>query len=173
MQTQNDEASGKASADLLMALVLVALGLAVFYFSWTMPRLEVRRIHPSTIPGLVPIFLGAGIALCGALLAWRSYRLLTPGSWAALGRILTSFAARRALIALAMGLFYALVLVGTLPFWAASGLFIFSFIVVFEVWLADPPTPLWRSMLWAALIAAVAGGGIYFVFARIFLVRLP
>src|SRR5690606_27508065 len=47
-----NEAAIRARADLITAIVLVLLGLAVTYASWTMDRLEVRRIHPSTIPGL-------------------------------------------------------------------------------------------------------------------------
>ena len=57
------EDATRARADLITAIVLLALGLAVFYFSWTMDRLEVRRISPATIPGLVPMILGAALAL--------------------------------------------------------------------------------------------------------------
>jgi hypothetical protein len=62
----------RARADLLTALVLVALGLIIFYLSWTMPRLENRHVHPATIPGLVPIFLSIALTVCGLLLLWRS-----------------------------------------------------------------------------------------------------
>lgn len=173
MQEHADETATRARADLLTALLLVALGLVLFYLSWTMPRLEARRIHPSTIPGLVPIALSAALTLCGGLLAWRSWRLPAQGGWSALGKAVTGKAARRVGAVLALALLHTLVLVGWLPFWAAAMLFIFSFIVVFELWLTDGPlTPL-RSLVWAAIIAVVGGGGIYFVFERIFLVRLP
>jgi len=167
------EAAVRARADLLTALVLVALGLAVLYLSWTMDRLEVRRIHPSTIPGLVPLVLGAALSLCGALLAWRSWRLATPGSGAALLRVLLSWTALRVAVVLALALVFTLGLVGRMPFWLAAGLFIFAFILLFETVLADEPRPFLVSLFWALAIAVAGGGGIYYVFGRIFLVRLP
>ena len=167
------ERAVRARADLLTAVLLTVFGLVIVYFSWTMPRLEARHIHPATIPGLVPLFLGIALTLCGALLFLRSRRLEEIGSWADLGRVLISREARRVGAVLGLALIYTLVLVGFLPFWAASMLFIFAFIVTFEVFLTDEPIRLLRSALWAAAIAIVAGGGIYFVFERIFLVRLP
>lgn len=173
MQTDEEGQGGRALADLLIALVLVALGLAVFYFSYTMPRLEARRIHPSTIPGLVPMMLGAGLTLLAGLLAWKSSRELVPGGWRELLNALASMAALRAAAAMVLVLLFTLVLVGWLPFWAASMTLIFVFVVAFEVFLADTPQPLGHSALWALAIAVVFGGGIYLIFTKIFLVRLP
>lgn len=173
MDTDQDEKAARLRADLLTALVLVALGLAITYLSWTMPRLEERRIHPATIPGLVPLVLGIALTVCAGLLAARSLRTAAPGGWLRLGAILTGPEARRALAALALVLVYALGLVGWLPFWLASMILIFSFIMLFEVLLASEPVVLVRSALWAAVIAIVAGGGVAYVFQYIFLVRLP
>lgn len=163
----------RARADFITALALVALGLAVAYFSWTMDRLEVRRIHPATIPGLVPLILGLALTLCGGLLAIRSWRLLTPGSGAALLRVLVSWTYLRVFVILALALVFTLGLMGRLPFWLAAGLFIFAFIVLFETVMADEPKPLVRTVIWALSIAILGGGGVYYVFERIFLVRLP
>lgn len=176
MHTSADESTELAvrgRADLITALVLVGLGLAVIYLSWTMPRLEARRIHPATIPGLVPLMLGVMLSLCGALLGLRSLRLEAQGGWSGLARLFTTQQARRVLAVLALALVYTLVLVGWLPFWAASMIFIFGFILLFEVYLTDAPISLWRSLPWALAIAIAGGGGIYLAFARIFLVRLP
>jgi putative tricarboxylic transport membrane protein len=170
--TPGDEAI-RSRADLLTALVLLALGLAVIYLSWTMPRLEARRINPATIPGLVPLVLGVLLTLCSALLAVRSWRIKAPGAWRGLAALLVTPEARRVLAVMALALFYTLILVGWLPFWAASMLFIFSFIVLFEVVLTDAPMPLLQSAVWALGIAVAGGTGIYLVFARVFLVRLP
>lgn len=172
-QTDAGENALRARADLLTAIVLVALGVAVFYLSWTMPRLEARRINPSTIPGLVPIALSIALTILGALLAWRSWRIEAPGGWQGLAAALTGAAARRVWVVLALALIHTLVLVGWLPFWAAGMLFIFSFILVFELWLTHGPVTPLRSLLWATAIAVIGGGGIYLVFERIFLVRLP
>ncbi|MBF0678996.1 MAG: tripartite tricarboxylate transporter TctB family protein [Devosia sp.] len=163
----------RVRADLITSVLLVALGLAVVYFSWTMDRLEVRRIHPATIPGLVPLILGGALTLCGSLLFLRSFRLDQLGSGAPLARALVSWSAMRVLAALGLALAYTLLLVGNMPFWMASSLFIFTFIALFETVLADHPGSLIRTLIWAFLVALVAGLGVYFVFERIFLVRLP
>ncbi len=168
----SDEAV-RARADFITALVLVALGLAVVYLSWTMDRLEVRRINPSTIPGLVPLILGLALTLCGGLLAIRSWRLATPGSGAGLIRVLLSWTYLRVFVILGLALIFTLGLMGRMPFWLAAGLFIFAFIVLFETVMADEPKPLVSSLLWALSIAMLGGGGVYYVFERIFLVRLP
>ncbi|MBJ3785659.1 tripartite tricarboxylate transporter TctB family protein [Devosia sediminis] len=170
-----DEASDPARirADLITAIVFIALGVAVAYFSWTMDRLEVRRIHPSTIPGLVPFILGLALTLCGSLLAIRSARLDTRGAGAALVRVLVSWQAVRVLVVLGLALVYTLGLVGRMPFWLASALFVFSFITLFETVLADHPGSLVRTLIWATVIALGAGLGIQYVFGEIFLVRLP
>jgi hypothetical protein len=167
------EDATRARADLITAIILVALGIVVVYASWTMDRLEVRRIHPSTIPGLVPLFLGVALTFCGAMLAVRSWRIQTPGSGGELLRTLLSWQAVRVLSILGLALFFTLVMLGRMPFWLAAGLFIFTFIVLFETILADKPRPLVATLLWAIGIAAVGGGGIWYVFERIFLVRLP
>ena len=173
MEPEVTDRAVRARADLVAALVLVALGLAVIYLSWTMPRLEARRIHPSTIPGLVPLILGGALVLTSGLLFLRSLRLDAAGGWTGLLRVIGGPEARRALIALALVLVYALGLVGRVPFWLASALFIFSFIVVFEIVLTRPPAHPLRSLAWAIGIALVAGLGIAYVFEDIFLVRLP
>lgn len=163
----------RARADLLTAIVLVVLGLGIFYLSWTMPRLENRNVHPATIPGLVPIFLSIALTICGLLLLWRSARIEAHGGWAGLAALFTTRQSLRVFTILGLAFIHTLVLVGWLPFWAAAMVFIFAFIVIFETWLADTP-PNWLStLIWAACIAVAGGGGIFYVFERIFLVRLP
>ena len=44
-----------AMADRLTAGLLFLLGLALLVGGYTMDRLEIRQIHPASIPGLVPI----------------------------------------------------------------------------------------------------------------------
>jgi hypothetical protein len=167
------EEAVRARADLITAFILVALGIAVTYASWTMDRLEVRRINPATIPGLVPLILGIALTFCGAMLAWRSWKLSPPGSGASLISLLMSWTSLRVLVVLGLALVFTLGMLGRMPFWLAAGLFIFAFIVLFETVMADTPRPLVSTLIWAVAIACVGGGGIYYVFERIFLVRLP
>lgn len=171
--TEPDNVAVRARADLLGAIVLVALGPIIFYLSWTMPRLENRHVHPATIPGLVPMFLAAALTLCGLLLGWRSWRIEAEGGWRGLAALFVTRQALRVWVILGLALIHTLVLVGWLPFWAAAMLFIFTFIMMFETWLADAPVNPLTSALWAMAIAVAGGGGIYYVFERVFLVRLP
>ena len=173
IEPDTTEQAIRTKADLLTALLLVALGLAVVYLSWTMPRLEARRIHPSTIPGLVPLILGAILTLCGGLLALKSARQPAYGGWQGLFGLVRTLEAQRVGALVALALVHTLVMVGWLPFWAAAMLFIFVFIFVFELGFRTGPVRPLQSLLWAAAIAVVGGGGIYLVFERLFLVRLP
>lgn len=173
MEMEPDNHAVRARADLLTAIALVALGLVIFYFSWTMPRLENRHVHPATIPGLVPICLSVALTICGLLLLWRSSRIDAPGGWHGLASLFTTRQALRVLVILGLALIHTLILVGWLPFWAAAMFFIFTFIMIFETWLNDGPVNPLSSLLWAIGIAIVGGGGIYYLFERIFLVRLP
>lgn len=158
-----------AQADRVTAIVLAVLGLAMLAGGWTMDRLEIRRIHPASIPGLVPMILGALLTLCAGLL-WRSARsaeghgaepFLSGGSWSRLiatGGICT---------------FYALILIGWLPFFWATALFVAGFGLLFA-WPRDAGL---RSA--GLAIARSAGFGLVvalataLLFEQVFLVRLP
>jgi hypothetical protein len=160
--------------DLYTSLALIALGIGVLAESMRMPRFEHLGVNPYTIPGIVPGVLGVVIALLGAVMLSRTIiglrrrkRALTvpgggePGS------------ATRLLLTLFLTVGYGGFLVGWLPFWLATLLFVAVFLLVFE----------WRprlgggkllgyltsSLLQAALVAVA----VTFVFERIFLVTLP
>lgn len=173
MRYEEGEQGVRARADLVTAIVLVILGLVVFYFSYTMPRLEARGVHPMTIPGLVPMALGAGLAFLGVLLGLNAWRADAGGSWGGFLRVFWTLEAARVAAALGLVLVFTLVLVGWLPFWGASMAFLFLFIVTMETVLTDGRASVPRTLFWAAATAVAAGGGIYYLFAELFLVRLP
>ncbi|WP_270937089.1 tripartite tricarboxylate transporter TctB family protein, partial [Falsiroseomonas oryzae] len=78
---------------------------------------------------------------------------------------------RRLLTAAVLGTLYAGVLVGRLPFWLASALFVFAFTMAFE-WEKGPAGRA-RRIAEAALLGLGTGLAVMLVFERIFLVRLP
>lgn len=172
MDTQTTEKAVRSRADLITAIVIVLVGLFVFYEAFTMSRLEARRIQPATIPGLVPMILGFALTVLGAMLAVDAWRKRT-GSWGDLLALFGTMQAARVMTALGLFLVFTLVLIGWLPFWAASMVFIFTFIMSMDLVLTSEPLPVLRSTFWALVTAVVCGGGIYYLFARIFLVRLP
>ncbi|GGA36253.1 tripartite tricarboxylate transporter TctB family protein [Pelagibacterium lentulum] len=168
------ESGAMIKADLLAGLFFLIVGIAIFYLAWDMPRLETRRIHPATIPGLVPMLLGGSLALCGFLLAVRAARVEpVRNSWAVLGRTLVNTEAIRTFVLAALVLIYTLGLVGLVPFWLATGLFVFAFIMLYETVLAENAAPIARSVLWALVQAIIVAAVVTLVFERGFLVRLP
>lgn len=169
-----DNPAWLAQANFLTALVFVVLGIAIVWLSWNMPRLEVRRIHPATIPALVPLLLGGALTLCGGLLALGSWRQLDGREgWAALGRLFTGMTFVRVATLTALVLVYTLGLIGLMPFWLAAAVFITAFIVIFEVYLSDTPRPLLTSLMWGVGQGLIIGIAVTLMFERGFLVRLP
>jgi hypothetical protein len=162
-----------ARADLLMGVLFVVLGMAIFYASWTMPRLENRGVPPLTVPGLVPGGLSIGLTLCGLMLAIHALRLRVDGGWRDFAELFRSRAAMRASSVIALVLIYALGLVGWLPFWAATTLFVFTFVIVFEVVLVEPAGSWKQSLPWAIGLALFTGVAVVLAFEQLFLVRLP
>lgn len=166
-----------ARADFVTGLVLIVLAVATLYGSVTMPRLEERGIHPSAAPGLVPGLLALALLICAVMLTVRSVRSgghhrLSAGRGVA--GWLQGPEGRRLGIALILTLIYGIVLVGTIPFWLATGVFVFGFVLAFERLSLPEERPSWRGTLIGASLLAVAAAAIVpVVFERVFLVRLP
>jgi len=153
-------------ADLWFSLFLIALGAAAAVESWRMPRLEHLGINPMSVPGLTPGILGAILALLGLSLFLRSVLRRQesdqPDPAAREGWL-------RLAVTLGLCLLYAAVLLGWLPFWLATGLFVFAFVLAFS-WLERGRL---RALLAAAMMSVVTPGAVTLLFARVFLVRLP
>jgi putative tricarboxylic transport membrane protein len=154
-----------AFADRATALVLFLLGAATAYGGFVMDRLEVRRIHPASIPGLVPMMLGVALMVCALALAWsaRAPRETDPPesvSWSNL------------LVAIVWSGLYALAAVGTLPFGLATGIYIAGFTLWF-LWTDAGGRPGVPTALAVVAFSAVTAAGIAALFRYGFLVRLP
>lgn len=163
-----------ARADRITAVVLFLIGLGMLAGGWSMERLEIRRIHPASIPGLVPMILGALLALCAVLLftgAAKREHASGPGA-GVLDPDAVSW--RNAGLALGLCLIYAVILVGTLPFFWATALFVAAFAYLFaparEAGLM-PPDP--RGMALACGFGLIVAGTVSVLFRYAFLVRLP
>lgn len=161
--------------DFVSSIVLIAFGALVLIESLRMPRLEIREINPYTVPGLVPAMLGIVLALCGVALlvrsTWRGgWRLGLTGQTAR--GFMTAKPTRRTGLTLALTLGYALLLFGLLPFWLATGMFVFAFVVSTEA-MAHGGWPPIVSIAIAAILAVTVGFGVNFVFEELFYVRLP
>ena len=161
-------------ADLIGGLAWMALGAAIIAGSLAMDRFESVGATLHTMPGLVPGMLGATISALGLLLVVRAIRARAIAGLAASWRPDAEGRARlrRASLATALALVYALGLVGRVWFPAATALFVFAFIMAFEITPGVQRTLARRATI-AAITAIVTAAVVSLVFERIFLVRLP
>ena len=137
---------------------LLYLGGAIVYASWSMDRLERHGAALYGAPGLVPGLLGLVLLVLGVMLAVRR----TSAAESAAG----SAGWGNTVLVLFLFLGYAVGLVGRLPFWLATFLFVTLFIAVFEY-------PARRRMAFAALYGAITSLVVTYLFESVFLVRLP
>jgi putative tricarboxylic transport membrane protein len=165
---EGEKAPASPRADLVTAAVLMALGLAILQQAWQMPRFVEQSGTGLTAPGIVPGFYGVMIALLSAVLGLRAVR---RGGWAVRGARGSAQDARRLATAALLGVLYAGVLVGRVPFWMASALFVCAFTVAFE-W-GQGPGGRARRVAEAALIGLGTGLAVTLVFEKLFLLRLP
>jgi putative tricarboxylic transport membrane protein len=164
-----EKAPASPRADLLTAAVLFVLGVAIVAHAFQMPRFVEQSGTGLTAPGIVPGFHGTMIALLSAVLGLRAIR---RGGIAARGPATQGGGdGRRLALAAALGVLYAGVLVGRLPFWLASALFVFAFTTAFE-WHDDPRRRS-RRVAEAAAIGLGTGLLVTLVFEKLFLLRLP
>ena len=161
-------------ADFVTGLVLVALGAAVVWASLEMPRFEERGANLYTAPGLVPGVLGAIILVLGAVLFVRAALAGGGRSWSPDAKVgAADPGMRRLVLCVALCLVYAIGLIGTLPFWLATFVFVAAFVVLFEWPLATSRTDRLRRLFFAPLFAAVIAAAVTLLFQDVFLVRLP
>lgn len=164
--------------DLLTGVILFALAVAVFWGAWTMSRLEVRQIHPLTAPGLLPGLLALALGICSLLLIAEALSArrkgpadTVPEDTAAPAD--TGGSVGTLTLAATLCLVYALGLVGRMPYWLATALFVGSFVIVFEWPLRTGGRQKALTAAWAVGIGLAAGLGIAYAFRDLFLVRLP
>jgi putative tricarboxylic transport membrane protein len=165
-----------ARADFITGIALICLSLYVIFESWRMPRLEHLKVHALSVPGIVPAFIGMVLLLFGTVLVIRSIRRtghLLGFSYEAFRRMLSNPGNQRLLLTASVCIGYAGFLIGTLPYWLATGLFIFVFMILFEWERRMNVAQRRKCLISAALIAILSSAAITVVFERLFLVALP
>ena len=160
-------------ADLYTAPVLFLLGAAMAYGGWIMDRLEIRQIHPASIPGLVPMLLGVALMVASVVLFVQARARLAAARAAGGGNRPVAGSNRDLLVAGGLCTVYALALVGTVPFPIATALFVSTFVILFEL---RPE----RGARHVALVVAIGltlgvavAAAVSLLFRYAFLVRLP
>lgn len=155
-----------AGADRITAAVFFALGAAMTWGGYVMDRLEIRNIHPASIPGLVPMMLGVALMICAGLLylgakdAHAEDGPTPDHAW-------SDFA-----ISAGWSVFYALVLVGNMPFVVASAIYLLGFTGYF-LWHDHKSKGFWKTALFVAVFSVTTAAAVSALFRYGFLVRLP
>jgi putative tricarboxylic transport membrane protein len=160
--------------DLYIAAAFLCTAIAIIAGAMAMPTFYERLQQTYTAPGLVPALHGAVI---GLLAIWLASRAVARG---ALRRAPADtsvpregYSNFRLGVAALLCLAFAVGMVSRLPFWLATGLFVFAFVVLFE-WQEGAA---WRQRLrpltTAAAVAAGTALAVTLVFEKLFLVRLP
>jgi putative tricarboxylic transport membrane protein len=165
--------NGMPRADFVTSLVLIAFGAAMLWMSLEMPRFEQRNINPYSIPGIVPgILAGVNLILAAVLfvrsLARGGHRLGGEG-WR---EIAFGGGAKRLGIAFVLTVAYAVGLVGVVPFWLATFIFVAAFILIFE-WPLVAARRRWVLIVGALVQGVLVSAIVALVFQELFLVTLP
>lgn len=158
--------------DLWIAAVFFVFGTAVAWLAFLMPRYADQKGQIYTAPGLVPGVYGVVIVLLSVWLAVRAVRkgALRDGTAAAAPR---QAGEMRLLLATLLGLFFVVGLIGRVPFWLASAIFVAMFTILFE-WQAGQPWPFRARRIGEAILLGFAtGAAVTLVFQKVFYVRLP
>jgi len=159
------ESGGRtARSDLLGGAGWIVFGAAIVAAALQMDRFEAMGATLYTMPGFVPAIFGSALVVLGAVLALRGWRRRAASQEAE-----PALFNRRVVLMLALTLVYTIGLVGRVPFWLATPLFIGAFIFVFT----DDTRTLPRRAALAVAVGVLTTVTVVGVFEQIFLVRLP
>jgi len=162
-------------ADFYFSIVLITFGIAVVALALQMPTDFGRGSNFHSAPGVVPILLGSIITILSFIMLIRSI-VRTKGQ---LGISTSSFKAfikdntvHRIFSTIAFGLLYYFLL-GKLPFVVLTSLFIFAFIIFYELDLKVHIKSQIKVLVKAAIVAVISSVAITTLFEQLFFVRLP
>lgn len=173
----DDDSKVSPRADFISSFLWMAFGSVVVVLSWNMDRLESQGATLYTMPGLVPGVLGAIMFCLGVTLAVRAardggHRLFdTPWRWSSSARA----AIPRVALTLLLSLGYAAGMIGHggIPFWLATFLFVFLFVLMFDWGERRDRNETTKGVVLAFIYGACTAFVVSYVFQNIFLVRLP
>lgn len=161
--------------DLWIASVFFVFGATAAWLAFAMPRYADQKGEIYTAPGLVPGFYGIVIVL---LSIWLGVRAIRQGALHAQAREPGTAKPHDSVdlklaVAAGLGLLFIVGLLGRMPFWLSSAIFVASFTSTFE-WQAGQPWPLRARRIGEAILLGLATGvSVMLVFEKVFYVRLP
>ena len=163
-------------ADFLTSIFLIIFGIIVLVISIQMPRFEEQGVNPFSVPGIVPGFLGGVVAFLGAVLFIRS--IMRKGYKLGLNRqafknFISAEMTKRFAVTILVSIAYGWGLLGHMPYEIATAIYVFAFILIFDIKWKQELRPQWKKILIAAFVAILVGGIVGTTFRYLFLVNLP
>jgi hypothetical protein len=163
-------------ADFITSIGLISFGIAVLVISIQMPRFQEHGVNRFSVPGIVPGFLGAIVGILGLVLFIRSiirkgYKLGLNGT--AVSGFFKAEITKRFAMTILVSVAYGWGLIGRINYEIATALYIFAFIVIFDVKWRQGIKTQWKKILIALIVAVLVGGIVGTTFRRLFLVNLP
>ncbi len=168
---------GMKKADFYTSLVLLAFSLAIVVISLNMPSLAGRDESQWSNPGVVPTFIGLALFMLSAVMLVRSLTTRgtapqTASNEPSATPMIPSASLKRISVTVLLCLAYVFLL-GKLWFPLVTFLFVFVFILVFELTKETPLVKQWKTLLVAAIIGVATSASVTMVFQYLFLVNLP
>jgi Tripartite tricarboxylate transporter TctB family len=162
-----DEGGKTTRSDIWGGVGWVSFGLVILVEALRMDRFTSMGATIYTMPGFVPGMIGVVVMVLGTVLTLRGWRRLKdatspdgPPEPILNGRIA---------ITILLTLVYAGGLIGRVPFWLATALFVGAF-----TWLFAPTDQAVQRRLIGCILAGVLTSAVVsIVFQEVFLVRLP
>ena len=162
-------------ADFYFSIILISFGIAIIVMAMQMPTDFGRGSNLHSAPGVVPVLLGSIITILAFIMLIRSI-VRTKGQ---VGISTSSFKAfikdttvHRIFSTITLCLLYFFLL-GNIPFMILTFLFIFGFIIFYELDRKAHIKPQIKIFVVAAIVAVYSSVAITLLFEQMFFVRLP
>ena len=164
-----------ARFDLWIAAVFFVIGATAASLAYRMPTFADQKGQIYTAPGLVPGFYGIVIVLLSIWLALRAVRqgALRSGLEHAEPEAIANPVTYRLALAIVLALLFVVGLLGRMPFWLSSAIFVATFTGIFEWQAGEPWQTRARRLGEAIVLGLVTGVSVALVFEKFFYVRLP
>jgi len=163
-------------ADFVASIMLMAFGSWIVVHSIKMPRFEEFGANPFSVPGIVPGILGTIITILSLLVFIRAIRAkgyALDVSVNAVKSVMRDASFKRMIITCSVCVLYGLVLVGTVSYYLATFIYVFTFLIIFQYRLSERPNHQKKMIGWSFVQAVLIAGTVGVVFRYLFLVDLP
>ena len=163
-------------ADFVTGIILIAFGVWIVVHAIHMPRFKEFGANPFSVPGIVPGILGTIITVLSLIVFIRSirkkgYRLGINGT--VVKKTLQNPSFKRMMATCLICVVYGLGMVGIIDYYLATFLYVFMFLVLFQLDRSKPILVQHKMIIGALTQSVLVAGAVGVVFRYLFLVDLP